>query len=139
MFDAHALENNAKVEDFEEIINLFKEDSNEEVAVNIHMNRLFIDGVYNELMLRLNQHTKKLVIARIGFNNTRKGYGTRLLSLLKTYAMKNGYEAIVIESIQTEEAYSFGLKNGFVEVYNPALDGLNLPHFTGDLILNLNQ
>ncbi|WAT23525.1 hypothetical protein O0R52_22345 (plasmid) [Bacillus halotolerans] len=129
---------NVKIEDFQEIINLFVEDSGEEVSSYISMNRLFIDSAYSELMLRFNTSTKKLVIARIGFKNTRKGYGTRLLGYLKEYAARNDYDAIVIESIQTEEAYSFAIKNGFEKVPNPALNGINLDFFFGDLILNLN-
>lgn len=131
--------NNVRIEDFKEIIDLFKEDSGEEVSSYISMNRLFIDSAYNELMLRLNTSIKKLVIARIGFKNTRKGYGTKLLSYLKDYAENNGYEAIVIESVQTEEAFSFAIKNGFEKVPNPALNGINLDFFFGDLILNLNK
>ncbi|MBU5262085.1 GNAT family N-acetyltransferase [Bacillus atrophaeus] len=131
--------NNVRIEDFKEIIDLFKEDSGEEVSSYISMNRLFIDSAYNELMLRLNTSIKKLVIARIGFKNTRKGYGTKLLSYLKDYAESNGYVAIVIESVQTEEAFSFAIKNGFEKVPNPALNGINLDFFFGDLILNLNK
>lgn len=131
--------NNVRIEDFKEIIDLFKEDSGEEVSSYISMNRLFIDSAYNELMLRLNTSIKKLVIARIGFKNTRKGYGTKLLSYLKDYAENNGYVAIVIESVQTEEAFSFAIKNGFEKVPNPALNGINLDFFFGDLILNLNK
>lgn len=101
------------------------------------MNRLFIEGAHNELMLRLNTFEKKLVIARIEFKNKRKGYGTKLLSYLKDYAEKNGYEAIMIESVQTEEAYSFAIKNGFEKVPNPAINGINLPEYFGDLISNL--
>ncbi|ARC67232.1 MULTISPECIES: GNAT family N-acetyltransferase [Bacillus subtilis group] len=125
------------IEEFKEIIDLFKEDSGEEVSSYISMNRLFIEGAHNELMLRLNTFEKKLVIARIEFKNKRKGYGTKLLSYLKDYAEKNGYEAIMIESVQTEEAYSFAIKNGFEKVPNPAINGINLPEYFGDLISNL--
>jgi len=112
---------NVTLYDFKEIIALFEEDGKAPVHARIDMGRLFIEGKDNELMLRLNHYTKRLVIARIKFRHGRKGYGGKLLEILKLYGQSNGYEMISIESVSTQEAVSFALKHGFYKERLPFL------------------
>lgn len=95
------------------VIQLLEEDNAGSVEAWVDMNRLFVIGNENEVMIRYNLLMKKITIARIQFQNTRMGYGSRLLQILKEYGNENGYEIIELESAMTREIKSFATKHGF--------------------------
>lgn len=110
-----------EMDDYKEIIDLFEKDDEGKVEARMDMGRLFIHGNENELMLRFHHHARELIIARISFKQQRKGHGSQLLELLKTYAKEKEYHVIIMESVLTEEAVNFSLKHGFIkqeEMYN---------------------
>lgn len=105
-----------KENDFSELINIMKEDAGGKLdRCNIHFNRLFIGNreAENELMIRLNEHEKTLVVARIAFTNQRKGYGEKILHALKRYGLKHGYTQIKFECVLTDSLKNFCKKHGF--------------------------
>lgn len=59
---------------------------------------------------------KDLVISRIALANQRIGTGTKILEYLKSFARKNGFTSIVIESTMTPAMNHFALKHGFAPV-----------------------
>lgn len=101
------------LDEFEPIIKLFEEDNGGEVKAWIDMGRLFVRGDENEIMIRFNVLAKKITIARIQFTHQRRGYGTRLLNILKEYGLKNQYAYIELESLMTPEILAFAKKHGF--------------------------
>lgn len=111
---------NCKLEDFQEIVQLFQDDAGgqlDSAHINYSMvNRLFLNGGFeeqNELMLRLNTYQKQLIVARVHFIHQRQGYGTKLFKFLNEYGKNNGYETIVVESVLTQEMKQFLMKHGF--------------------------
>lgn len=113
------LKKEAKMEDFQKMIDIFEEDLGAPLTFkNIDMHRLFLNGQKengetNELMLRINPLMNKVVIARINFVHERAGYGTRLLEVIKEYAKDNNFEIIQVESVLSESMQSFLIKHGF--------------------------
>ena len=123
--------------EFQPIIDLFAEDVGcVPYRQYIHEGRLFITG-YNEeteaqnsLMLRLGNKVKKqLTIARISFANQRQGYCTRLINILTEIGIKEGYEAIEIEAIASDEMMNFCDKHGFVNYPSKDLKDIYKPMF----------
>lgn len=81
----------------------------------MHCNRVKID-----LYLRWQPSSNSwkddtLVIAIIGFSETRKGHGTRLLNYLLQLANVYNYKQIIIESTN-DDSSGFAQKNGFTNV-----------------------
>ena len=114
--------NSCILEDFKEIIELFKEDASGAAPfcyIDPGMpDRFFLsgetrDGETNELMLRLNYKRRKLIIARISFVNQRKGNGSRLLELLYRFAKTHDYQTLHVESVMTKPMECFVKKHGF--------------------------
>jgi len=101
------------VQDLQSVVQLFQEDCNGEVSHRVDFGRFFVDSEENELLLRFNPHAKTIIVARIAFRHTRKGYGTKFLQLLRDFAGKHGFTRIVFESVLTPEAVSFLRKHGF--------------------------
>ncbi|WP_462155994.1 N-acetyltransferase [Pseudoalteromonas piscicida] len=58
-----------------------------------------------------------LVLARIGFYQSRKGHGTDLLKFLKAHSTQYGIEHIALESVN-ENSKAFCKASGFEEVAN---------------------
>ena len=81
-------------------------------------------------MLRLGNKVKKqLTIARISFANQRQGYCTRLINILTEIGKKEGYEAIEIEAIASDEMMNFCDKHGFVNYPSKDLKDIYKPMF----------
>ena len=74
-----------------------------------------------------------LVIARIYFEEERKGHGTRLLKFICQHAAVHNFKYIVIET-PNENSLAFGRKFGFTPVLNGYLS-ISIE----DLIRNLGQ
>lgn len=74
-----------------------------------------------------------LIIARIGFKEQKKGYGTSLLNFLSEVSLKHNINYIYIESYN-KNSLEFGKKLGF-EVMNDFYMTIS----TEDLILNLKR
>ncbi|MCA1066171.1 hypothetical protein QTG56_25105 (plasmid) [Rossellomorea sp. AcN35-11] len=112
------------MEDLKPLISLFEED-NESIECRIDQGRLFIesDDRETELMLRFNLITKSLVVARILFQHKRKGNGEKLIGILQDYGREHDFVRIEFESIVSEEAYRFLVKNGFHRREDTALPG----------------
>ncbi|MFF2532381.1 hypothetical protein ACFVS2_26065 [Brevibacillus sp. NPDC058079] len=121
------------LDEFEPVVQLFEEDNKGNVHAWVDMNRLFIKGDENEVMIRFNKVMKKITIARIQFQHSRMGYGSRLLQILKEYGIVNGYEFIELESMLTEEILSFATKHGFQRKE----DGLTPTEYIGDWYLSI--
>ena len=121
---------NPKLEGFTQIIDLFRED-NPDITYHINLGRLFIDSPDGEtdFMLRFDAVSKVIRVARIQFKHQRQGYGVRLLDLLDSYGLENGFSVLTFESVMTNEAYQFLKKNGFRRDEQHAIE----PHpFAGD-------
>lgn len=104
------------VEDhFEPLKAIMEEDSQNTMSMMSSMGRIFItsDETETELMIRVNCET--LTIARIGFQNERRGYGTRVLNWLKEYAAHHGQSKILIECANSDEIVCFAQKHCFVK------------------------
>ena len=106
---------------FFSIVGLFAEDANYDLReCYVHKNRLFIKGYVkgekNELMLRYNSGSEKmLVVARVEFVHKRKGKMTELYRILKRIQRKYHTGPIMIECVLTEEMKMWCLKNKFKE------------------------
>lgn len=101
--------------DFSTLVELFKEDAGATPEYWVSFNRFFISSGVNEFILRINEFTKELIISRIEVNKKEKGIGKETLEFLKQYALKNGFEKIVIDSSQSNEMREFAFQNGFSE------------------------
>ena len=101
--------------DFIPLVKILEEDAGSKPAYWISFNRFFIISEENELMLRINDYTKELIITRIKVKQKRRGVATQILHFLKEYAKKNGYKKIIIEAALTKEIINFARANGFNE------------------------
>lgn len=86
----------------------------------IEHNSFFVRGTTgnnfgnNELLLRLGDESETtLTIARVSFVNRRKGYFTKLLSVLNEFGKENGFDTIRIEAISSKEMEAYVMKNEF--------------------------
>lgn len=76
-----------------------------------------------------------ITIARVYFNNTRRGAMTAILEELIKYCKNNNLNKIIIESVLTKEMVSFANKNGFKPDINSIYDYKGL--LVGNYELNL--
>lgn len=91
----------------------------EQVITPVNAFRIITNKKKFDLYFRFGQtwvksEEKTIVIARIGFENQRNGYGTSLLKLLTKIARKYGYNYIAIESVNSDSR-AFALNFGFEE------------------------
>lgn len=75
----------------------------------MYQNYYFQSNV-NELMLRKNQSTKMLVLARIKINRKRNGTATKIINHIEDLAIQLGYNQIMIESILSQEMWNLANK-----------------------------
>lgn len=101
------------IEDFNEIKDILEKDSEGDVITHIPYNRyVWFSGGYGvELYLKCSRD--ELIISRINLNNKRSGIATKILKLLKEYAINNNFKSIVVESTLTKEMNHFCLKHNF--------------------------
>jgi hypothetical protein len=66
----------------------------------------YFQSAVNELMLRKNQVTKTLVLARIKINHRRIGTATKLIDNLEHLARQLNYRYVMIESILSPEMWN---------------------------------
>lgn len=102
-----------QLNDFQPIIDIMASDSTGDLLYSYSFGRLFLEGEGNELMLRVNEFSKTLTIARVEINNKRQGILTKILDVLVQYAKYKNYKKIVIENALTEEIKSFANNRGF--------------------------
>ena len=107
------LQEKHSLEDFQEIINLFDEDSGSITDVTRCFGNLFISGEGNELKVKFDKPRKSITISQIMFQNRRIGNGFKLLSWLKEYAKIEGYSYIFIVNGYSKEIENFALKHNF--------------------------
>lgn len=115
------MNSNLDKQQFIKLVNIFEEDAGTTTNYWSQYNNFFIKSEFNELMIRVNNYSKELTIARISVQKQRNGVATKTLNFLKQYARENGFEKIIIESAFTEEIKSFASKNRFKEqswIYN---------------------
>ncbi|MCK2000737.1 hypothetical protein MZM54_04950 [[Brevibacterium] frigoritolerans] len=98
---------------FIKLVNIFEEDAGTTTKYWSQYNNFFIESEFNELMIRVDNYSKELTIARIRVQKQRNGVATKTLNFLKQYAKENGFGKIIIELALTEEIKSFALKNRF--------------------------
>lgn len=77
-----------------------------------------------------------LTLASIELVNKRIGTGTMILDFLKQYGKKNEFAAIMIESVCTEEMYSFCLKHSFTRISTSFFPSYH--DFFGNYLFDLN-
>lgn len=77
-----------------------------------------------------------LTLASIELFNRRIGTGTMILNFLKQYGKEKGFAAVMIESVCTEEMYSFCLKHNFTKISSSFLPAHH--DFFGNYLLELN-
>jgi hypothetical protein len=87
-----------------------------------------------DLYLRYKQENRKtLVIARIGFKEQKKGNGTMFLKFLSEIADRYDIEKVSLECVN-ENSYNFGIKMGFADIGNTAME-----ISTDDLVRNIDK
>lgn len=106
---------------FEGLILILKNDSKDELDSWIEFGRLFIQGENTETDFMLRVTPNLLTIARIKVVNKRVGVGTEVLSWLKAFAVKHGFEKIRIEQATTDSIKSFANKHKFKLVYDDGI------------------
>ncbi|MBL4656590.1 MAG: hypothetical protein JKX73_01220 [Flavobacteriales bacterium] len=79
------------------------------------------------------ENENKLVIARMGFKEQKKGHGTRLLKFISAISKKYEIKYISIESVN-KNSFEFGKKIGFSDLGNG-----NMKITSEDLIFNLKN
>ena len=94
----------------------------EPASQGISRNTIFVQRTKVGLYLRFKPIYHKpidpnaLVIASMGFSQTRKGYGTDLLRFLVRQAVVFGIDSIAIESPHSESIQTFAKKFGFKRI-----------------------
>lgn len=87
-----------------------------------------------DLYLRYKQgNGEKLVIARIGFKEQKKGHGTMFLKFISEIAERFDIEKVSLECVN-ENSYNFGIKMGFADIGNKAMEVS-----TNDLVRNIEK
>ena len=107
---------------FFSVIGIMAQDCNYHILTCYNRdNRLFFEGYYNhrhsELMLRYGN--SRLVVARIEFAHKRSGNMNKLFEVLKHIKRSYHLDAIVIESVSSDEMRSWCIKNNLEPCGNP--------------------
>ncbi|WP_368505219.1 hypothetical protein AB3N04_06145 [Alkalihalophilus sp. As8PL] len=74
---------------FSELIELVEEDAGQKCVATFIYSKLHIISSENEVIIRFTEVINEIAISGICFKNHRKGYLTRLVSLLKDYGRAN--------------------------------------------------
>lgn len=129
-----------KKEDFLDLSNLISNEVHAKCNVinNECFNTIWIMGEddITEIYLK-NQLNKNLIISRMQFTKQHKGIGTKVLSILKDYAVKHDFKSIVIESTCTNEILNFCNKHNFKPIMHQCFNYNGKLH--GNYKLNLGE
>jgi GNAT superfamily N-acetyltransferase len=116
------------ISDFNGLIKIIEEDCGKKCNAHINYdNNLIINSGGADLYIRL-RNKKRITIARIAFNNHRRGYGTKVLEWLKKLALSKGIYVIIMEQTTNIEVCRFCAKNGFQKIlngYSESTDGVH--------------
>ncbi|WP_156324074.1 hypothetical protein [Bacillus sp. JCM 19034] len=112
---------------------MVEEDAGEECIATFIYSKLHIRSSENEVIICFTEVINEIAITGVCFKNHRKGYLTRLISLLKDYGRANNYKVIKLESCN-EKAANYAKKHGFIQAlyeydyYAPVIEGTKLPN-----------
>lgn len=118
---------------FLKLIELLEEDAAEKCVATFIYSKLHIRSSENEVIIRFTEVINEIAISGVCFKNHRKGYLTRLISLLKDYGRTNDYKVIKLESCN-EKTANYAKKHGFIKAlyehdyYTPIIEGTKFPN-----------
>lgn len=114
------------VDDFIELAQIIKENTNKEVHMHISNNNLTLTSGDAALYIRL-WNKKKITISSIDLENKRMGTGTKILEWFKQLALENNIQIIEMENTCTIAICKFCEKHKFKKIVNqfsPEYDGI---------------
>lgn len=96
---------------------MVEDDAGEKCEATFINSGLHIKSSKNDVIICFSEAINEITITRVWFKNHRKGYLTRLISLLKEYGKANDYKVIKLVSCNDKTA-NYPTKHDFTQALN---------------------
>lgn len=106
-----------ELKDFEPLKAIIQADDTESITCYTNFQNIYFNGTTTHVMIRDNNNMPKrpaLVLANISLVHQHQGIGTNIIQWLESYAKRNGYHCVIIESVLTQAMHNLAQKLGYV-------------------------